>query len=236
MKKILCIILALSMIVATAMVISGCGDDKSKSSSKTDATKAPTSAATVATSSATQGSAVPVPQATQDDQQNETTDEQIPTDPVDATDAEYYNNYGGLTGQQAILKALGFAGEGYQCVSYDKQYLQNQEAWYVGVQATDGSDNTVYYIYVNADQCVAETEIPSIGGGSDTDPAAHGGVTEAQAINIAIQNQEGEYSCVSADAIEIDGSEYWRIGLQASDSTDTTVRYYLVNRYSCFEE
>ena len=48
MKKILCIILALSMIAATALVISGCGDDKSKSSSKTDATKAPTSAATVA--------------------------------------------------------------------------------------------------------------------------------------------------------------------------------------------
>ena len=237
MKKILCIVLALSMIAATALVISGCGDDKSKSSSKTEATKAPTTAATTApTTSATRNNAAPAPGETQNEQESETTDEQIPTDPVDSTDAEYYNNYGGLSGQQAILKALNFAGEGYQCVSYDKQYLQNQEAWYVGVQATDGSNDTVYYIYVNADQCVSETEIPAISAGGSTDPDSHGGVTEAQAINIAIQNQEGEYSCVAAEAIEIDGDEYWRIGLQSSDSEDTTVHYYLVNRYSCFEE
>ena len=46
MKKIVCLILAVLMIAATATVLSGCGDDKFKSSSATEATKAPTVAPT----------------------------------------------------------------------------------------------------------------------------------------------------------------------------------------------
>lgn len=236
MKKFLCITLVLLIMAAAATILVGCGEDKSKSSSAAQATKAPTSAATAATVPTTSLTTLaPAQQNTQPDQDDETADQQE-AEPVDPSDAEYYNEYGGISGQQAILKALSYAGQGYQCVSYDKRYLQNQEAWFVGVQAAYGEDETVYYLYVNADQCVPVTDIPAIGGSSDDQPGSYGGITQTKAIAIAIQNQEGEYSCTSSEQVEIDGVEYWRIGLQSDDDGDGQTYYFLVNSYSCFEE
>lgn len=239
MKKAICIAVALLLVAALGITISFCSkNDKSKTSSKTESTKAPTTAttATVAATAPTTSSytMAPVPQATDADHDDETTaateDE---TQTSETTDEGYYGEYGGLSGQDAILQALGYAGSGYQCVSYEKQYLQGQEAWYIGVQATAGSDETVYYIYVNSDQVVPVTDIPAVGDNSDQ-PGNYGGVSQKQAVAIALQNVDGNYSCVSYEKIEVDGTQYWRIGLQDDDSGD--VSYYLVNNNSCYPE
>lgn len=241
MKKIVLavsIVIALVLLAATAVIVTGCGEDKSKSSSKTDSTKAPTSAttATVAATLPTTSSytLAPVPQATNGDDETTAPDETTAAATEDDEEG-YYGQYGGISGQDAILKALGYAGAGYQCVSYEKQYLQNREAWFVGVQATSGSDDTVYYLYVNADECVPVTDIPAVGDNSDQ-PGNHGGITQKQAVAIALQNVDGNYSCISYEQIEIDGVEYWRVGLQNDDSEDGDITYYLVNNNSCFEE
>lgn len=239
MKKAICIGVALLLLVVLGIAVSSCGkNDKSKSSSNTESTKAPTTAttATVAATAPTTSSytLAPVPQATDGDQDDTTAaTEEEASETSETTDNGYYGEYGGLSGQDAILQALGYAGSGYQCVSYEKQYLQGQEAWYIGVQAAAGSDETVYYIYVNSDQIVPVSDIPAVGDDSNQ-PGNYGGVSQKQAVAIALQNVDGNYSCVSYEQVEIDGTQYWRIGLQNNDSGE--VSYYLVNNSSCFEE
>ena len=234
MKRILCIVLALLMVSATALVLGGCGDDKSKSSSKTEATKAPTIAATTAptTPTAAKNTLATVQPQTDNDDETDATEEQ-PTD-QDPSDAEYYGEYGGLSGQEAILRALDYSGSGYQCVSYDKQFLQGQEAWYVGIQATQGNDDTVYYLYVNADQIVPETEIPAIddnGNGNDL----YAGITEQEAINTVLDMYGDGYICVSSEEAGAGATEYWRIGVQDNAGEEAVV-YYWVNDTECFAE
>lgn len=238
MKKIICIVLALMMIAATATVLGGCGDDKSKSSSKTDATKATQAATTAQTSAPTAVLTTLAPTPTQAEV-TEAGDEPtvVPDDDDDNTDA-YYGIYGGLSGQDAILKALSYAGAGYQCVYYDHQYLRNQEAWYIGLQASEGTDGAVYYLYVNDNECVPVTEIPNIGGQNSGDSGIfsedYAGISEQEAIFKALGMMEEEYVCVSSEAASYGGSEYWLIGIQKSDSDGSDIYYFYVNGDSCF--
>lgn len=189
MKKILTMVIAGVLIAAMCFALVGCGDDNKKNDA-TSATKAPTTAATTAPTSAPTSAAtlVPVPQQATLVPQNDATD--APADGDDDINEDGDGNYyGGLDSQSAILKAMDFAGPGYQCVYYDKQYLSNQEAWYIGLQATDGDDDTVYYLYVNADRCIPQTAIPSRGEGSDYDSDdVYAGLTRYEAQIKAIQN------------------------------------------------
>ena len=240
MKKILCIVLALLVLAALGIFIGSCSKNKSESSSSspTEATKAPATQATAATAAATptypRATLAPVARETQNEQYDETTPtEETPTEREDSTDSEYYGQYGGISGQDAILKALDYAGAGYQCVHYDREYLQNQEAWYVGVQAADGSDDTIYYLYVNADQCVPVAEIPDISGNNSGGSEDHAGISEQEAISRTLEMYEDDYTYVSSEPVTVNGGEYWRIGLKSLDETDDEIYYFLVDSNSC---
>lgn len=245
MKKIICVLLAISMIAATAAILGGCGDDKSKKSDK-DATTA-TSAATEVLSTTASTEVLSTIASTEAETLDPQEDDPTEDDPQEvteepATEQSYYDSYGGLTGQEAILKATEYAGAGYQCVYYDRQYLRNQEAWYIGVQAADGSDDAVYYLYVNANECVPVTEIPAIGGeiSEETEEEViediFAGISEQDAINKAIDSMEEDYTCVSSEQSEVGGAEYWLIGIQEVGDDSGEVLYFYVNSDACFQQ
>ena len=243
MKKIVCLILAVLMIAATATVLSGCGDDKSKSSSATEATKAPTVAPTQAptvmpTAQLSTLSGQPLETLAPQVEETAAPVEEQTEEQQNSGDngSDYYGTYGGLTGQNAILAALNYAGEGYQCVSYEQRYLQNSEAWYIGIQAADGSDPTVYYLYVNANDCVPTGDIPSISGGNGEGNGNYAGIPEQEAIIKALGMRDEVCTCVSSEQSGVGGTEYWRIGIQSNDDPDGEIYYYLVSSDSCIPE
>lgn len=227
------------MIAATAMLFGGCGEDKTKSDKK-GATKATVSATeTVSPTAPTTAlsTLTPAPIETLAPQNDDD-----PTEVQSDNDGQqdYYNAYGGLSGQEAILKALSYVGAGYQCVYYDRQYLHNQEAWYIGIQASEGTDSTVYYLYVNENECVPVSEIPNIGGNNSEDSGVfepnYAGISEQEAIFAALGSVEGEYACVSSEQAGIGATEYWRIGIQQIDDPSADILYFFVNSDNCFQE
>ena len=45
-------------------------------------------------------------------------------------------------------------------VSAEKAYLRNVEKWLIAVQRFDQSDDTIYYIYVDENEVVPQTDLP----------------------------------------------------------------------------
>ena len=238
MKRIICFILTLTVAAASALMFTGCGDKDKKDA--TEATAAATTAATTPTVKPAEMSTVttaPVETLGQL-QNNNSTEAAQPTE--GSTTSAYYDTYGGLTGQQAILKAISYVGAGYQCVYYDQRYLRNQEAWYIGVQASEGEDTTVYYLYVNESSCVPVNEIPNIGGNNQADSGVfsteYAGISEQEAIVRALDMCGDKYGCIYSDHAELNGVEYWKIGVQEVNNTDGEILTYYVNADSCFQQ
>ena len=69
---------------------------------------------------------------------------------VDPDNAD--ETYGGLTELEAADKLRAYAPDGYGVVSSERSYLRNQEKWYMGIMASDGSDSEVYYYYVDSNE------------------------------------------------------------------------------------
>lgn len=147
--------------------------------------------------------------------------------------------YGGMTARDAVLRSLEYVGAGYECVSCERSLLRNQEAWHLGLRASDGSDETVYYVYINEETCMPVGEIPTIGGenreGSGVFSIRYAGICEQDAIFRAIE-AAGEYLCVSCEESESDGAECWLVGVVKKNTSDNTVRYFYVNKDSCVEK
>ncbi len=229
MKKIVCILLAFAVLAATAAVLGGCGKEKTKSSksasTEADATVPPAELSTLSPSA----SELPASEHSEGD------DTQAKG--ADNHGAAYDSVYGGISGQEAILKALDAVGAGYQCVFYSRRNLRNQEAWYLGIRTSDGSDSTVYHLYVNQDRCVPEEEIPNIGGdnrrGSGIFEESFAGIAEQEAIFKALDTQNEDHLCVSSEQSALDGREYWLIGIRQSDAPDAEIKYLYVDRDSC---
>lgn len=220
MKRILTIMIAGVLVLAMCLALVGCGGDNKKTDA-TEATKAPTTAPTVAPTAAPTSAATlaPIEQVTlaPDDDDDDDDDD-------DWSDDDGYGDlYGGLDGQSAILKAMDFAGPGYQCVYYDREYLSNQEAWFIGLQATDGDDDTVYYVYVNADRCVPQTAIPSRGERDDYDSDdIYAGMTRYEAQIKAIQNlgDTADLGVVSATQGYYGDMEAWVFHITGANNKD----------------
>lgn len=212
MKKVISLLLALLMTAAVIM-LSGCNEKKSnpKATQATDVPDAVLSTVSPA--------------------------ELKPLTEQGGDTEAYHTVYGGMTGQEAILEALGYVGAGYQCVSFEKRYLRNDEAWYIGIRASNGSDDTVYHLYVNKNRCVPQQDIPTLGGKNRKDEGVfeenYAGISEQEAIFKAV-GMAGDYVCVSSEQTEKDGTEYWRIGVQKTDESDSEIMYYYVNKDECF--
>ena len=152
-KRIISIVLAVSMITAMCAILSGCGEDK-KNTTPTSATQA-TAAATQAATTAPAVISTLAPAATEAPQ--------IATGAPDATEAPApAAPYAGIDEQSAVQNAIAYAGTGYMSVSTEQRYFRNQEAWYIGLTAIDGHDDNIYYVYVTANDVIPQQEIPAI--------------------------------------------------------------------------
>ena len=163
-KKIISIVLAVSMITAMCAILSGCGEDK-KNTAPTSATQA-TAAATQAATTAPAVISTLAPAATEAPQ--------IGTGAPDATEAPApAAPYAGIDEQSAVQNAIAFSGTGYMSVSTEQRYFRNQEAWYIGLTSIDGHDDNIYFVYVTANDVIPQQEIPAIesvdGGNVDGD-------------------------------------------------------------------
>ncbi|MBQ9515520.1 MAG: hypothetical protein IJR57_05355 [Ruminococcus sp.] len=160
-KRIISIVLAVSMITAMCAILSGCGEDK-KNTAPTSATQAATQAATQEATATPAVISTLAPVATEAPQ--------IGTGAPDATEAPApAAPYADIDEQSAVQNAIAFAGTGYMSVSTEQRYFRNQEAWYIGLTAIDGHDDNIYYVYVTANDVIPQQEIPaieSVGGGN----------------------------------------------------------------------
>lgn len=162
MKRIICV-LSVFMLAAVCMVLTAC--EKQTDDPTVGATE--TIEATVAQSTV---SPIGAEKAPQEDIQTETTgqdSENVIGQPETAAameEPEFKSDdvYAGITLQAATQQAFdeGVVSGGYKCVSQEQRFLRNREAWYLGFQTTDGSDATVYYVYVGDGFTVPEQEIP----------------------------------------------------------------------------
>ncbi len=219
MKKTLTILIAGVLAAATCcLALTGCGGDKKKTNA-TEATKAPTVAATVAPTTAPTVAATLAPQEQSTYAPEDDDDTQAPEATDAQDDGDNSGLYGGMTYQDAILSAMNYAGSGYQCVSYDQRYRNNQEAWYVGLQATDGTDATVYYVYVNSDGCVPQSNIPS--RGSNT---VYAGISQNDAQSTVLNSLGGtdDLEIVSVTQSYYGDDEAWLIMVSDADGTTYT--------------
>lgn len=159
-KRIISVVLAVTMITAMCAILSGCGEDK-KNTAPTTATQV-TAAATQAATTAPAVISTLAPAATEAPQ--------IGTGAPDVTEAPApAAPYAGIDEQSAVQNAIAYAGTGYMSVSTEQRYFRNQEAWYIGLTSIDGHDDTVYYVYVTANDVIPQQEIPaieSVGGGN----------------------------------------------------------------------
>ena len=157
-KRIISIVLAVSVITAMCAILSGCGEDK-KNTAPTSATQSATQAATQEATTAPAMISTLAPVATE-----------APQVSTDATEAPApAAPYAGIDEQSAVQNAIAFAGTGYMSVSTEQRYFRNQEAWYIGLTAIDGHDDNIYYVYVTANDVIPQQEIPaieSVGGGN----------------------------------------------------------------------
>lgn len=157
-KRIISVVLAVSVIAAMCAILSGCGEDKKNT--------APTSAAQAATQ-ASQAPAAEITTLAPDATQAQTPAAEEATE-APATNVDS-SPYAGIDEQSAVQNAVDFAGSGYMAVSTEQRFFRNQEAWYVGLTAVDGGDGNVYYVYVTATDVIPQQEIPAITSVGDGD-------------------------------------------------------------------
>ena len=235
MKKIISLILAFTMLAVSAVLFAGCSEKKDAATEAPQVTEAPAQQ----TEAAVLDTVVPDELETlagQDVQETEFVDA-----PVQGGGSSAYTegSYGGLTGEEAILKAISYAGAGYHCIYYAKRYLRNQEAWYLGLQA-DGS-NYMYFAYVNDNSCAPVTEIPNIGGNNTENSGVfsvdYAGVCEQEAIFRALELMEpAEYVCLYTEQTLMRSNAYWKIAIQEYEKPSSEILYIYVNADSCFQQ
>lgn len=137
--------------------------------------------------------------------------------------------YAGIWEQSAMNSALEYAGSSYMVVSTEKAYLRNVEKWLVGIQKIDGSDDTVYYLYVDDKEVVPQSELPSGEGADISEDKIYAGLWEQSAMNNAIEYMGSDYMVVSTEKAYLRNVEKWLIGLKKADGSDDTVVYVYVD-------
>lgn len=207
MKRFVCLLIAVAMIAAACLVLTGCGDDK-KDEKK--ATTASTQAATQVATTAQGATLAPAQQNTPALQ------------PTQAQNTQQSDVYGGLTSDEAAAQALDFAGQGYEVVSGEQRYLGNDEAWYIGVKAFV-EDSTVYYMYINSDGITPESEIPDR---SNPQSGVYAGMTLDEAVQMVLDYLGEGWNVVGSEQRYLRNDEAWFI--YASDDGGETVSYYYV--------
>ncbi|MBQ9680123.1 MAG: hypothetical protein IJV48_05530 [Ruminococcus sp.] len=164
MKRIICALTALTLTV-TCVIFTAC--KKQTDAPTIGATE--TTEATIAQSTVSPIGAEKTPQEEETvqgetaGQDNEIVSGQAETAAaIEEPESKSDDQYAGMTLQAATQQAFdeGVVSGGYKCVSQEQRFLRNREAWYLGFQTTDGSDETVYYVYVGDGFTVPEQEIP----------------------------------------------------------------------------
>lgn len=206
MKKIICILLA-ALMAAACLALTGCDAEK-KAADPTqtptvEATQTPTEVAAQETPTSAPATQAP-PQ--QDDQ------------PQSADDSEIY---GGITSVEAAEAALAYAGEGYEVKSNERAYFRNNEAWLVGVMAFT-EDSTIYYLYVNKDDVIPQTDIPDRSSGQS---GLWGDITLDQAMQYAKAAINSEWRAVGSEQRYLSNQEAWYITFESPDGNEHVYVY-----------
>lgn len=166
MKRIVCVLTAL-LLAAVVVVLTAC--EKQTDSPAAGVTETQEAASAQSTVSPIGAEKTPQnnkdAQADTENQDSENVSRQAETAAVmDEPEFKSDDQYAGMTLQAATQQAFdeGVVSGGYKCVSQEQRFLRNREAWYLGFQTTDGSDETVYYVYVGDGFTVPEQEIPIV--------------------------------------------------------------------------